>query len=34
MDDSQEEMNADEIYRICEIAKNIGVRNKDLVESL
>ena len=26
MDDSQEEMNADEIYRICEIAKNIGVR--------
>ncbi len=26
MDDSQEEMNADEIYRICEIVKNIGVR--------
>lgn len=26
MDASQNEMTADEIYRICKIAKNIGVR--------
>ena len=25
MNDSHDEMNADEIYRICKIAKNIGV---------